>query len=214
MLVIPVINCLDKDCVRERLKVIESFDSDWVKFDISDGKFNPITTWNSPETINTNLNIEVHLMVEDVMSELVKWLVIGKVRPIVHIESSGFDINKVQSLCAEYESDLMLAIKSDTSLDDLFYYLSKKDNTIKYVQFLAVHPGKSGQEFQEHILERIKKTKQKFPNVIIEIDGGINKEISQKIKEAGADIAVASSFIFNSDNPNKSFNELKQVANV
>lgn len=214
MLIIPVINCLDKDCVRERLKVIESFGSDWVKFDISDGRFNPVTTWNAPETIKTDMKIEVHLMVEDVVTHLKNWLKVGAVRPIVHIESSGFDIKAISSLCDEHDAELMLAIKPSTSLENIFPYLNGEKASVKYVQLLAVDPGESGQRFQEHTLEKIKELKQNFPNVIIEIDGGVNDEVAKAVKNAGADIVVASSYIFNSDNPKKTFNELKQAVNV
>ena len=70
---------------------------------------------------------------------------------------------------------------------------------------LAVEPGISGQEFQDNQLEKIRVLREKIPNAKIEVDGGINIRNAFDIKQAGADILVSSSYIWNSGNPKEAY---------
>jgi ribulose-phosphate 3-epimerase len=76
---------------------------------------------------------------------------------------------------------------------------------------LAVTPGPSGQAFDERIIKKIEVLSEKMPNVLIEVDGGINKDIAIRVRDAGADIIVAASYVFGSDDPGDTFRELKSI---
>lgn len=210
---IPVINCKDYSCVKERINIFSDINSDWIKFDISDGKFNPIVSWNDPERLSKDyksfldsVSVEVHCMIQKPKEDIVAWLKAGADRIIVHVESD-FDIEEILSLCDKYDAEVMIAKNSNTSLDEFDKFFDK----VNYFQFLTVEPGYSGQEMKDSILEEIKALRQLNPDVKIEVDGGINKETAKKVKEAGADIIVSSSYIFKSDNPKESFKELKLI---
>jgi GxxExxY protein len=77
------------------------------------------------------------------------------------------------------------------------------------VQVLAVSPGKSGQKFDKRVLEKIRFLKKNYPDVIIEVDGGINLETAKLCKEAGAGILVAGNYIWGSKNPQGAYEELQ-----
>jgi ribulose-phosphate 3-epimerase len=66
---------------------------------------------------------------------------------------------------------------------------------------MSVEPGYGGQSFHEDAINRVKKFKKKYPSKLIEVDGGVSTKNSQQLIEAGADILVAGSAVFNSDNP-------------
>ncbi len=79
------------------------------------------------------------------------------------------------------------------------------------MQFLAVTPGFSGQKFQENVLEKIRTLRARDPRVIIEVDGGITLDVARRVKEAGANVLVSSSYIWNSSNPKEAFRALQEV---
>lgn len=225
MKIIPAINCPDFDCVKEKLEKAVKFFSDlpaddlskegWAQIDIADGKFTLRKTWNNPGDLITNyqlpiINLEFHLMVENPESVIDDWIETfrqnsGRAdRIIVHLEAlRGADFEKYKSGNAE----IGLAINPETPVEKLIPYLDK----IKFVQILAVNPGLSGQNFQQQVLKKIKFLKDNYPDVIIEVDGGINLETAKLCKEAGADILISGSYIWDGENPKAAFDELAKI---
>ncbi len=100
MEVIPAINCEDFGCVKEKLQAAEKLGLRWVHFDVSDGTFTRVMTWNEPEELkskfpalpagrqipNSKLFIEVHLMVEESEEYVGPWVGAGAKRILVHVE--------------------------------------------------------------------------------------------------------------------------------
>jgi ribulose-phosphate 3-epimerase len=78
-------------------------------------------------------------------------------------------------------------------------------------QVLAVQPGPSGQPFLSSVLEKIRFLREEHPDATIEVDGGINLETAKLVKEFGADTIVSSSYIFNSPDPKRAYQELSAV---
>lgn len=218
MQIIPVINChfKDDDCVWQKINLIKSF-SNSVHLDVADGIFTFNKTWNEPEkwkNFKEILNLEVHLMVENPQVAMVGWLEAGAKRIIFHWESLKhdnqkieFSINEILNICSKYKGEAMLSSCPETDLKELKPFLYK----FNYFQVLAVSPGPSGQKFLWPVLDKIKLLRQLNPKAIIEVDGGVNLENILKIKEAGADIVVSGSYIFNSSNPQQAFNNLLSI---
>lgn len=219
MIVIPVINCPNFDCVKKRLGQVKALESDWVHIDIADGKFAPVKTWNNSEEFSKLLtthyklrfNIEVHLMVECPEKVFESWLATGAKRIIVHLESfhgRERELNKIFEKCAEYDAEVMLAIVPKTPTEELISYL----DSLLFAQILAVPPGFSGQHFQESALQKIRFLRERAPELTIEVDGGMNPKTAKLVRDAGADIIAAASFIFKSENPNKAYEKLRIAA--
>ncbi len=195
----------------------------WAQIDVADGKFTPHITWNNPEELRKLLSVrvgprevrvsprfvEVHLMIEEPQNVIDDWLKAGVKRIIVHFEAvkNSSDIIFIFRKCEAAGVEFGLAFNSDTPAEKILPYLDK----IKFVQILAVDPGLSGQKFQPQVLDKIKFLKSNYPDVIIEIDGGINLEIAELCKEAGADILVSGSYIWNSSNPKEAFKKLSEL---
>mgnify|MGYP001032092928 CR=1 FL=1 len=232
MEIIPAINCPDFECVKSKLAIISRelpFVS-WLQFDVADGKFAPIITWNNPqEFLNfksqnpnlKNINIELHLMVEKPEDFIEEWLKVGVRRVIVHLETLSVGVvsekdlikensrlAKILEKCSEYDVELMLAVNPETPIEEIFPYL----DSFLFVQILAVKPGFSGQEFNKEVVEKIKILRERIPDIVIEVDGGINQDTAEIVKEAGADIIVSASYIFNNkDSAYKAYCKLKEV---
>jgi ribulose-phosphate 3-epimerase len=181
----------------------------WVQLDVADGTFTKNTIWHEPEDLlqlETRLNIEVHLMFNNIEERVLSWLVEPVKRVVFHLEAAKdphFVINK----CREAGKEVGLAIGPDRPWTQLMPFCQKVD----LFQILAVYPGLPGQEFRPDSLEKIKDLRSNCRDAIIEVDGGINKEIAKEAKRAGADIIAAASYIFNSDDIGKAIEELKCI---
>ena len=104
-----------------------------------------------------------------------------------------------------------VAINPHTNIDQLEDILPDVD----VICLMSVNPGWGGQKFILNTYNRIKKLRQLIQQTgsqaLIEIDGGVEPQNAQKILKAGADVLVAGSSVFRSDDPNKTISRLKQI---
>ena len=229
MQIIPAINCSDFECVKEKLKAAMNFFlpvSGWVQIDIADGKFTKHKTWNNPQEISSlksqisNLNLEIHLMVENPQEGIDDWIKAGAKRIFVHYEAlveaerKNSDVNASDILNFILEKgrsanvEIGLVISPLTSVEKIVPYFDK----VKHIQILAVDPGLAGQKFQMSILDKIRFLKGNgFADNVVEVDGGINLEIAKLCKEAGTDILASASYIWNNKDPKTAFEELRAL---
>lgn len=220
-MIIPGINCRDFETAAVQAKKISEF-SEWAHIDVGDGVFTPNVTWSNLEEFShlaselPMLHFEVHLMVVNPEKVIEGWLKNGAERAIVHLEAMS-DPHQILAVAPKYGSpttidtidgrQVMLAINPGTSAEMLAPYI----NSFSSFQILAVSPGPSGQEFNESVLEKIKFLRERAPNAIIEVDGGINPETARLAKEAGANILVSTSYIMNNPDPKGAYEELQRI---
>lgn len=220
MEVIPAVNCADEACVRRALGIVKLLETEWVKFDVSDGTFAPTITWNEPEKLKGwleeeglgKISIEVHLMVRDVKSALDRWLQAGIRRAIVHVEvfPKGKELDffyELERMCIAADAELGLSLAPETSVDALVDFLGET----LFIQLLAVAPGPSGQAFDEGTFGKLEFLRDRAPAAVIEIDGGMTPRIARRLKEAGADIVASSSYLFNERDPRAAYQEFLEV---
>lgn len=207
-MIIPSVNRPNFEAAKKDIKKAEEF-AQWIHIDVSDGKFTPHLSWGDPQdlkTVETNLKIEVHLMVEKPDEVFEDWLKAGVKRIIIHLESVR-DLENISRIATAYNAEVMLAIRPDTLAEALLPY----KNTFTYFQILCVSPGPSGQKFQESSLEKVKFLQEQFSDATIEVDGGINPETARLSQEAGADILVAGAYIFSNPDPKTAYHELASI---
>ena len=193
----------------EEIKSIES--ADLIHIDIMDGNFVPNISFGPAITkqINdlTNINLDVHLMVLNPLDWVEKFA-FDKVEYItVHYESNNFleAINKIKTL----NKKVGITIKPNTKVSEIKDYLKIVD----LVLIMSVEPGFGGQKFITSSLNKVKelvdlRIKNNY-NYVIEIDGGVNGETASLVKEAGVDIAVVGSYLFNQENRKKTMEDLR-----
>ena len=204
--VIPAINAESFEEVKKRLKMVKPY-TKWVQLDVADGTFTKNTTWHNPVdllSIETSLNIEVHLMIDEIEERVEDWFIPAVKRIIFHLEAAK-DPYAVIKKCKEAGKEVGVAIGPDSSWTQLTPFLGKVD----IFQILAVYPGFAGQEFQNETLKKIEYLRSNCPSAKIEVDGGVTKENVKEIILAGADIVVAASAIFNEKNIGEAIEKLK-----
>ena len=213
MQVLPVINCLDFNCVESELEKFKSFlkEGEWVKIDIADGKFTFHKTWDDPEIwkkLQPNYKLEVHLMVEEPEKFIGPWLGAGAKKLIVHIETLKPEtLENILTAAKSAGAEIVLASNPDTPPEKLRPYLNVTD----YFQVLAVNPGLAGQKFLPTVLEKIKFLRREAPSAKIEVDGGINLETAKLVKNAGADAVAVASYILDNGDQKKAYEELVEI---
>ncbi len=187
----------------ELIKKLNNTNTDYIHFDVMDGKF--VNNKNLPlSELKKLLNLskkknDIHLMVKD---------------PTKYIEALGFydislitvhseikDYEKYLDLIKSYGIRCGLSVNPNTDIENIYPVLDK----VNVVLIMSVVPGQSGQKFIENIPEKVKKLKEKIKeknlSTKIEIDGGVNEEVLDKLEDV--DIIVSASYILkNFDNIN------------
>jgi len=196
MLIIPAINAESFDEVQRKIKLIEPCSS-WVHLDIADGTFTKNTLWHNLlefSLLETELNIELHFMMDRIEERIDHWLNISVKKIIFHIDGSK-DPFFVIDRCHKNKTEVGIAISPDESIAKAMAYKDK----VNFFQILGVKPGLQGQKMDENTFDRIREVRKFCPSCIIEVDGGMNKHTIPKAIEAGANIIVSASAIFDSD---------------
>jgi ribulose-phosphate 3-epimerase len=144
------------------------------------------------------LIFDVHLMIENPDKYVADFVDAGADIICVHVESTKH-LNRTIQLIKSYKKKVGVALNPSTSLDTIKYDL---DN-IDMVLIMTVNPGFGGQKFIPQMLQKIKELREIAPNIDIQVDGGINDEISKLVIEAGANVLVAGSYVFNGNYKDK-----------
>jgi ribulose-phosphate 3-epimerase len=183
---------------QQKLKKVENLSS-WLQIDVSDGKFTKRKTLMPKELLSLKFkqNLELHLMVFEPEKYFLEAEKLKVKRVIIHYEAIEKNIDKI--LSKKYPFTLGLALNPETEVEKILPYLLK----VNFILILAVTPGAQGQEFQEKVLEKIKRIKTLSPKTIVEVDGGINEKTIQKVNQAGADIFVVGSALLKAKEPKK-----------
>src|SRR3989344_4519809 len=191
--IVPAILTKSPDEFKEMLWVAEPYFSR-VHLDIADGVFVPNTTIKGAEelaSIHTPLKITVHLMVSKPEDVLRQWLDADIESLIFHLEST----NQMDELINKTKTGgkkVGIAINPDTPTESIMPFVDRAD----FIHFMTVVPGFYGSEFKEEVLNKIKNFSQKYPNIEIAVDGGIDLVTARKVVEAGADVLVVGSYFF------------------
>ena len=217
--IIPALITSDEDSTNDfkelktKFKKLQPFLAEfgnWIQIDITDGKFVPTKTAIDLEDLRyftERTKVEFHLMIEKPEEIIGEWIRLGPKRVIVHIEAI-VDMNKLLAVCRENNIEVGLALNPETPNVMIEPWI----NAVDLILFLGVHPGKGGQEFIPEVLKKIKSLRQNFPNVKIEVDGGVRTANIEELKKAGVDIFVIGSGILKSPDIGAAIRELKNVS--
>lgn len=187
--------------------------SDLIHIDVMDGHFVPNISIGVPvvESIKKVCDIpfDVHLMISNPIDYVEQFAKAGADIICFHAESNsdiGETIDKIISLGKK----AALAVKPGTDIDVVLPYIDK----LWMVLVMTVEPGFGGQSFMQSTMPKIEKLRAIDPDINIEVDGGINADTVKIAAEAGANVFVAGSAVFKSENPNNTIALLKQNAEV
>jgi ribulose-phosphate 3-epimerase len=213
-LIAPSILSADFSNLSQQVRLVEMGGADWIHCDVMDGHFVPNITIG-PVIVKavrkcTKLPIDVHLMIEKPDMYLEAFAEAGANSISVHAEEVvhlNRSINKIKELGCKAG----VVVNPATPLTTVY-------DIVEYVDLLlimTVNPGFGGQQFIPNSIRRIQEAveiKNKFKaNFLIEIDGGVNNKTIISTRKAGAEVFVAGSAIFHSDNITAATSELKNL---
>ena len=180
--------------------------SSYLHMDVMDGHFVPNLTMGVDlvKALNGIAPLDVHLMITDPVDFIDDFYNAGAEIISVHVEAN----NPREALTKINEKSIKsgIAFNPSTPKEKIIPFLDIAD----MVLVMSVEPGYCGQSFNENAIDRVKYFKTNYPNKIIEVDGGVSTQNSEILSKNGADILVAGSAIFKSDDPIQTITEMKK----
>ena len=213
IIVAPSILSSDFSKLGEEIKNLEKNGADWVHIDVMDGHFVSNITIGAPVVKSlrkiSNLPLDVHLMIDSPEKYVKDFANAGSDFITIHHEATLNNTKNVIEMIKDFGIKAGLSVKPKTSPEVIKPYIKDLD----LILVMTVEPGFGGQKFMPDCAEKIKEIRKYSNDIIIEVDGGINKETAKICTEFGANALVAGNYIFSSDNIKEAIASLRQNDN-
>ena len=213
-LVSPSLLSADFLHLQRDVEMLNDSEADWLHLDVMDGVFVPNISFGFPimnllQSI-TDKPLDVHLMIVQPEKFVDEVAAMGAHIMNVHYEACTHLNRVVQAIKAK-------GMKAGVTLNPHTPVALLNDiiEELDMVLLMSVNPGFGGQKFIQNTLSKVDELKnliiQKKTNTLIEVDGGVDLNTGKLLVDAGADVLVAGSFVFSSENPKERIHQLKML---
>ena len=194
--------------LEKELKKCEQGNADLIHLDVMDGHFVPNISIGAPVSAALkkvcDIPFDVHLMISEPLKYIDDFVKAGADIITFHTECDS-DINETIDRIISLGCKASLAVKPNTPISEVYPYLDR----LSMVLVMTVEPGFGGQSFMEFTMPKVKELREKCPLLDIQVDGGVTLETVKSAKQAGANVFVAGSAVFKSENPKETIMQLK-----
>ena len=209
----PSVLACDLSRLLDEVKSIEAAGADMVHLDVMDGMFVTNISFGLPVIAslrkNTDMFFDVHLMIDRPERYVDRFIEAGADLVTFHYEATD-DPESVLDIIHTRGKKAGISVKPGTPVEDIYPFLNKCD----LVLVMTVEPGYGGQVFIPESLEKIESLRQEIDKrglaVDIQVDGGINAETAEMVKNVGANNLVAGSYIFKSSDRKNAIDLIKK----
>jgi ribulose-phosphate 3-epimerase len=213
-LVAPSILAADFNNLGKDIEMINRSEADYIHCDVMDGVFVPNISFGLPvvQAIKSisKKPLDVHLMIVHPEKYIEEFYQAGASIITVHYEVCDH-LNRIIQQIKNLGIKASICLNPHTPVSLLEDVIAELD----MVLLMSVNPGFGGQKFIENTYPKVVALKEmilkKNSSAMIEVDGGINFEVGKKLYECGVDVLVAGSFVFGSENPTETINQLKTL---
>ena len=211
-MIAPSLLAADFTRLGEDIRMVNRSTADWIHCDVMDGHFVPNISFGLPviEQIKkvAEKPLDVHLMISDPDRYLERFKEAGADILTVHFETCQH-LHRTVGAIRELGMKAGVAINPHTPVQMLIDIMHDLD----LILLMTVNPGFGGQKFIQGSYKRLVILRQMVntlsPNVLIEVDGGVNMETGKQLFMAGADVLVAGNYVFTSPDPVGTIEALK-----
>lgn len=216
-IIAPSVLAADFANLQRDVEMINNSAADWFHIDIMDGVFVPNISFGMPVLAaiqkHAKKTSDVHLMIVDPDRYIDTFKALGADVLTVHYEACTHLHRSLQAIKAA-GMKAGVAINPHTNVT----LLEDVINDIDLVCIMSVNPGFGGQSFIENTYKKVRQLKdiisKNNTSTLIEIDGGVTDKNAKALVEAGADVLVAGSFVFNAKDPLATIENLKEITKL